>query len=117
MRLGSYRGGYVHLFKKKHGAIHFRPCLENPTLHCIYWQLRFTFGIRDPSSLGHGFIIRQSAWSWFCCPPSRTYTLPSQVRDWREWMKACRGQKEGQMWMLKTAQHLGEMGIFVPFIL
>lgn len=41
----------------------------------------------------------------------RTYTLPGQVREWREWMAAWRaggGTGPGRLWMLKTAQHLGK---------
>ncbi|GAX75739.1 hypothetical protein CEUSTIGMA_g3182.t1 [Chlamydomonas eustigma] len=45
----------------------------------------------------------------------RTYSVPRQVKEWREWMLThCKGG-EAQLWMLKTAQHLGKGLKLVPY--
>ena len=43
----------------------------------------------------------------------RTYAIPKEVREWREWMNTQKG-RDGTMWMLKTAQHLGKGLTLVP---
>ena len=48
--------------------------------------------------------------NFFC----RTYTIPKEVKEWREWMNTQKG-RDGTMWMLKTAQHLGKGLNLVPY--